>query len=662
MPAVSPAAGRPLAAAPSRSSSRSSFRSWFLAGSLGVLPWLLAACGGGGDDASPPPAQPGAAVDATAAATPTDGASSTPVRASAAPTRRPLDVTLERADWLEPVVTSATAAGATGARPLVAGRTVTLRVLLRASEALPLSVGIEVRDAKGNLLNPAAALMQGPPTAPTGAPGPVAWGYRTTLAADWVRPGLTVRVVADPGGQYEDPTPADAQLRLAPTVARAQVMRLTVVPVVVAGETPLLPGEEDVRESLLASYPLSDVQVTRRAPYVSTSVTSPITSAGEAAADAWGKLLSELSALRRMEARAGQRYYGFVPKQELSGVMGIGYVPGLTAVGRAPRAPGQSAWRDTFLHEVGHNLDRPHSPCGTEGESAFPHAGALLGSWGYDRRSGVFLDPTATRDLMSYCGPSWVSDWTYDQVHAHLARHPLDDLGGTSTAAGDTGAASARRAGSTASATPDGASTSEQPVWLVQGRLEQGRVTVEALTPFIGEPEADGGSHRLTLVFADGRSRSLRFTPQRVDHAHDDGQFAVAVPALGAVSALQLHRGDRLLHQQAVLALSGAGTASTSASVSRPSSVASSSRAPEWRTDATGWTVHWDAQRWPQATITHVGREKTVLAVRAGGGQWQGGAISTAAAGSAGLLEVVLSDGSAFEVHRLQPGGGAGRR
>ena len=34
--------------------------------------------------------------------------------------------------------------------------------------------------------------------------------------------------------------------------------------------------------------------------------------------------------------------------------------------------------------------------------------------WGYDARgTGQLHAPEATRDIMGYCGPRWVSDYTY---------------------------------------------------------------------------------------------------------------------------------------------------------------------------------------------------------------------------------------------------------
>jgi hypothetical protein len=72
----------------------------------------------------------------------------------------------------------------------------------------------------------------------------------------------------------------------------------------------------------------------------------------------------------------------------------------------------------TIAHELGHNLGRLHAPCGNPGgpDPNYPHAGATLGSTGYDLLTGVLRSPSAYRDYMSYCTPRWTSDYTYGAI------------------------------------------------------------------------------------------------------------------------------------------------------------------------------------------------------------------------------------------------------
>lgn len=83
---------------------------------------------------------------------------------------------------------------------------------------------------------------------------------------------------------------------------------------------------------------------------------------------------------------------------------------------------GVSWSKNTFVHELGHNQGRPHSPCGdADGiDPTYPHANASLGVYGFDILTGQFFGPSNHKDYMSYCDPVWVSDWTWDWVHEQV--------------------------------------------------------------------------------------------------------------------------------------------------------------------------------------------------------------------------------------------------
>lgn len=78
-----------------------------------------------------------------------------------------------------------------------------------------------------------------------------------------------------------------------------------------------------------------------------------------------------------------------------------------------------SVW--TLVHELGHQHGRKHAPCNTSGDNDYPHSNARLGAWGYDATTGTLVDPEATRDFMSYCDPTWVSDYTWKALYERIA-------------------------------------------------------------------------------------------------------------------------------------------------------------------------------------------------------------------------------------------------
>ena len=71
---------------------------------------------------------------------------------------------------------------------------------------------------------------------------------------------------------------------------------------------------------------------------------------------------------------------------------------------------------ETIAHELGHNLNLRHATCsGSEGgpDTTFPYDNGRTGVWGYDPRDGGSLVPPDRADFMSYCDPTWVSDYYF---------------------------------------------------------------------------------------------------------------------------------------------------------------------------------------------------------------------------------------------------------
>jgi hypothetical protein len=77
---------------------------------------------------------------------------------------------------------------------------------------------------------------------------------------------------------------------------------------------------------------------------------------------------------------------------------------------------------ETLPHEVGHNHGREHAPCGdaADVDPVYPYQGGLIGVWGYDRRDGSLLPPDLA-DIMGYCNPQWISDYTYQALLERVA-------------------------------------------------------------------------------------------------------------------------------------------------------------------------------------------------------------------------------------------------
>ncbi len=193
-------------------------------------------------------------------------------------------------------------------------------------------------------------------------------------------------------------------------------MEVVFVPITVGSWVPDTSDNtiELYREYLDAIYPTTEVRTSLAEGF---SISSDFD---------WSLLLDELRDRRSREGLQDEvYYYGLLrPGETLrdycqwSCTTGIGYVTDLGGWSSGLRVAcgvgfGDETSAETLAHELGHNHGRDHTPCNVSGDPSYPYADGLLGSWGYDRRSGNLLDPERTADIMSYCSPVWVSDFTY---------------------------------------------------------------------------------------------------------------------------------------------------------------------------------------------------------------------------------------------------------
>ncbi len=71
-------------------------------------------------------------------------------------------------------------------------------------------------------------------------------------------------------------------------------------------------------------------------------------------------------------------------------------------------------------HELGHNFGFGHTPCvNSRGDPNYPNPNGFIASWGYDfREGGSLLSPYGYYDLMSYCHPKWIGEYTFSRMAA----------------------------------------------------------------------------------------------------------------------------------------------------------------------------------------------------------------------------------------------------
>lgn len=126
--------------------------------------------------------------------------------------------------------------------------------------------------------------------------------------------------------------------------------------------------------------------------------------------------------------KSGWLYYGLLA----SGVP-MGPVVGCESSGVSS---GQVNAAVTLAHEVGHRCGLKHGPCGSVGNSADPNYPAYepydptntpqasIGEYGLDISTGAIWSPKTTKDMMSYCGPNWISLYHYGRLLNNDALNP----------------------------------------------------------------------------------------------------------------------------------------------------------------------------------------------------------------------------------------------
>ena len=332
---------------------------------------------------------------------------------------------------------------AEGSVPLVAGRRALLRVFARSD-----SVNAFQPAARATFFHDGAVVHASSLAAPGGGiptdvqQGRIDGSFNAVVPGSVIRPGLEVVVELDPdrslplasGSVRRVPT----QGRLAPDVRSVSAMNVTIVPIQyawgvnAAANARVLEfarGLADPKAAALrfvrALLPAPEVNATVREPYFTWADTTELGGLG---------LLDEIELLRHIEAGNADLYYHGVyaaPRIVRQGgtwnFVGVAFQPGRSGITMTHGDDGSetSAAAQIIAHEIGHNLSLGHAPCGGPDllDQEFPYPDGSTGAWGYEfgaaGRAERMASPLKSRDLMSYCLPQWVSDYSFEKALRH---------------------------------------------------------------------------------------------------------------------------------------------------------------------------------------------------------------------------------------------------
>lgn len=397
----------------------------------------------------------------------------------------------------------------TGEVPLVANREGYLRVFVVANEANTATPSVRVRLYVGGTLTSTLTIPAPASAVPTVIQqGSLATSWNVAVPRSLVQPGLSVLVDVDPEASIPEADESDnyfpaggSPAGLDVRTVRAFDIRLVPVLQSVNGlQGDVSTANKDQFLTLAQKlFPVAGYDADVRAAYTTTAPAL----VSDNSNGAWGTILGEINALRTAEGST-RHYYGVVKVSYSSGIAGVAYVPGFAAVGWDYSSNRASV----AAHELGHNWNRPHSPCGdaTDADPAYPYSGGTIGVFGLDVVAGALKDTSST-DLMGYCANQWISDYVYRKV--------LEYRGPSATLVSD-------------------ADESATLALLVWGSITEDRLLLEPGFTLVTRPKLPrrGGPYVVEGLDAEGgRVFSVSFAPEDVaDGLRGERHFSFAVP------------------------------------------------------------------------------------------------------------------------------------
>ncbi|HEX3694673.1 MAG TPA: M66 family metalloprotease [Polyangia bacterium] len=249
-------------------------------------------------------------------------------------------------------------------------------------------------------------------------------------AADLVTPQVqwSLSLLEAPGGTGAGDTtgariPADGTQVSLPTTDPGAALRIAFIPIRNANT---LPDTSDAQikfftDAMMATYPVAKIEATVRDPI---DFTSTIAAQGTG----WDAALNQVCMTRQTDnPDRNVFYFGLVTPGAFQTYCARGCVEGIAVLATNPNQDFMrcsmgvgytNMGSGVFLQEVAHSMGRSHAPCGNpaQPDKNYPYAGGKIGVWGYDNIHQKLIDPTRTVDFMSYCSPTWISDYTF----AHL--------------------------------------------------------------------------------------------------------------------------------------------------------------------------------------------------------------------------------------------------
>lgn len=295
--------------------------------------------------------------------------------------------------------------------PLVAGRSGLLRVFVVSGEETGETIPpVRATFFVGGAEVHAVDIPGGSSAIPTEMQeGEMDLSANVRIPADVIQPGLEMVVEVDPGGTLDASLGVARRIpeegRMALEVREVPPLHLTLIPFISSdGDRRAVELVDNVtpdHEIFFQTRTLLPVGVFEIRKHSSVSINS----------SSIFDMLDEVERIRAIEQGTGH-WMGL--NATAAGAGGVAYLGANPRSGRNKVSMSRLN-AETIAHELGHNLNLRHNNCGNPAniDLTFPYANARTGVWGYDPRGGGSLVPPSRADFMSYCDPTWVSDYYF---------------------------------------------------------------------------------------------------------------------------------------------------------------------------------------------------------------------------------------------------------